>query len=85
MHLPIVARIPLAAAVFDDRLRVVHRLHRQHRRRAAGQELVTGKAGRGRQRRGRVRRLHRPDACAEPLEQSQIVRVAAKQVWHRWT
>ena len=58
---------------------VVHRLHRQHRRRAGAQQLVDGEARRGGQRRRRVRRLERPDALLQPLEQRQVVGQAPKQ------
>ena len=43
------------------------------------QQLGRGQLRGGAERRGRVRRLHRPDPRAQPVEQREIVGVAAKQ------
>ena len=60
-------------------IRVVHRLHRQHRGGAARQELRRGQPCGGAQRLRGVRGFHRPHARAQPVHQLQVVRVAAKQ------
>jgi hypothetical protein len=58
---------------------VVHRLHRENRRRAAAQQLEACQPRRRRKRRRIVRRFHRPDAGAQPLEQTQVVGISAEQ------
>ena len=60
-------------------IRVVHRLHRQDGRGAAREQLAGRQARRGPQRGGRVRRLHRPDPRAEPVDQGEVVGVSAEQ------
>ena len=63
----------------ERRVRVMHRLHVEDRRRAAEQQL--GGAEHRRPEHGLlgVRRLERPDAAAEPLLEPQLVRQPAKQ------
>ena len=64
----------------EDGVRVVHRLHRQHGRRAARRAArVAASRAAARSDAGRVRRFHRPDARAQPVHQRQIVGVAAEQ------
>ena len=64
---------------FEHHIGVVHRLHRQHRGRAAAQQLGRRQPRRGAQRLGRVRGFHRPDARPQPVHQREIVGVAAEQ------
>jgi hypothetical protein len=71
--------MPVGRDGLEHGVGVVHRLHRQHRRRAGPQQLVDGEARRGGQRRRRVRRFERPHALLEPLEQRQIVGQAPEQ------
>ncbi len=63
----------------EHRVGVVHRLHRQHGGRAARSSSDAACCGRGRERPRRVRGLHRPDARLQPVEQRQVVGVAAEQ------
>jgi hypothetical protein len=64
---------------FEHRVRIVHGLHRQHRGRAAGQELGRRQAGGSAQAVRRMRGFHGPDTTAEPLQQRQVVGIPSKQ------
>ena len=63
----------------EDGIGIVHGLHRQHRGRARSQQLGCGLLRGCGQRRRRVRGLHRPDARLQPVEQGEIIGVAAEQ------
>jgi hypothetical protein len=63
----------------EDRVRVVHGLHCQHRGGAAAEQFRRCQA-RGRAKGlGRVSRFHRPDTGAEPVHEREIVRVTSEQ------
>ncbi len=64
---------------FEHGIGVVHRLHREDRRRARLEQFGGGQAGRRAQRARRVRRFERPDAALQPLEQGHVVRHSAEQ------
>ena len=63
----------------EDRIGVVNRFHRQHGRRARSKQLGCGLLCRGGKRPRRVRGLHRPHPRLQPLEQGEIVGIAAKE------
>jgi hypothetical protein len=64
---------------FEHRIRLMHGLHRQHGGGAA-KEQFRGREARARlERTGIMRGLHRPDALLEPVEQREVVRVAAEE------
>ena len=79
MHLPTTARSPIGSSASNTAsvswtVSIV-----KHGGRAAEQQLAGGQPrGRG-ERRRRVRRFHRPDALLQPVEQREIVGVAAKE------
>ncbi len=62
----------------EDGVGIVHGLHRQHGRRPAQDQLGRRLLRRGRERLGRVRGFHRPDPRLQPIEQRQIVGIAAE-------
>ena len=79
------AQAARAAISSNTDVGVVHRLHRQDRRRAAEQQLAGGQPRRCAQRGGGVRGLERPDARAQPVQQARSSASPRNSVWHRWT
>ena len=63
------ARSPVCGHRLEHRVRIVHGLHRQHRRRAAREQFAGRQARRRPERGRRVRGLHRPDARAQPVDE----------------
>ena len=64
---------------FEDDVGIVHGLHRQHRGRAAGEQLGRRQPRGGAERVRPVRGFHRPHARAQPVHQMEIVGIAAKE------
>ncbi len=80
MHLPIDGAQARRLERLEHGVGVVHRLHRQRRwwcRSAAARTRPGGAEAASDA--GRVRGLHRPDARLQPIEQRQVVGVAAEQ------
>ena len=79
MHLPTTARSPVGSSASNTASVSCTVSIVRTRGGAAQQQFGGGERRGGRERSRRVRRLHRPDARAQPVEQRQVVGIAAEQ------